>query len=198
RYLSCIALAWMFMQPLVCWAQQTPKTEVSEEDLLAAEARRFFDIGEAAFKAGNHREALDAFERSMNLRASYDTAGNLGLLEIELREYPRAANHLAYCLRHFPTGENRDLKKLVEQNLANAKQYVAEVTFEVNERKATVSVDGEAIGVSPFEHTVFVRAGDDIASAQLGEREVETPFTIERGRSGVVTLKFAKVLPSSA
>lgn len=169
-------------------APQTPARKWMAEGL---EARRNDDL----------LGARNAYQRSFNAYPSFDVAGNLGLVEMELRQYESAANHLAYCLRHFPTGENRDLKRLIEENLAEAKQHVGSVTFLVSDLRTVITLnDDELAPVATNQQEIFVSPGQHRVVARLNDRQAKVSFFVEKGANVEVelTLKEEESETSSA
>jgi hypothetical protein len=113
----------------------------------------------ALAKADRWKEAEPVIREAWSLKQSYDIAGNLGIIENHLSEWPDAAEHLRYALRTFPANGKPEQKKLLELTLANALPHVAAVKIVANVDKADVLVDGRSVGVTPLAESVFVGPG---------------------------------------
>jgi tetratricopeptide (TPR) repeat protein len=91
--------------------------------LLCSDARAddaassLLEQGHAASKEGKRSDALEAYQRSFEKAARYDTAANLGLLELELGNKSDAAKHLALALMYFPKDGDAALRGLLRQKL---------------------------------------------------------------------------------
>lgn len=124
-----------------------------------AKARKLLEEGIAHHSAGDLKRAYEAFRVSQNLRPSYDTAGNLGQVEMKMEKYADAATHFEYCLRNFPTGENRDLKRAVEELYSDVKSKVVTANISVGPPGAVVFLNGNRIGNAPIDYPIFAKPG---------------------------------------
>jgi hypothetical protein len=187
--LSAALSGLAFACPRVGWAGEGEQQE--------ARARALMAEGLEAEQAEDLVKARQAYRQSFKIYPSFDVAGNLGLVEVQLRQYVNAATHLRYCLKHFPTGENRELKRLVSDNYEKARQYVGAVKFTVSNPEAEILVDSKPIEFVPDEEEVFVLAGHHFASAKTETGSVEVEFAVEKGGSTEVELTLVEE-PSSA
>jgi hypothetical protein len=170
-------------------AQSEERAPVGELESSRARARQLFEKGGVAFDARRLEEARVALAESFELHPSYDTAGLLGQTEIELGLYPKAARHLDYCLRHFPTGENLELLERVRVGFSAVQNQVGTLRIQVSPPGAEVSLDGVSIGSAPLEAKVFVEPGKHLVRAtRAGMAPVERAIAVRRGDEEVVTL----------
>ena len=153
------------------------------------EARRLMEEGVAADQSGDKERAVELFTQSLALHPSYDVAGNLGLVKFGLGRYADAANHLSYCLRHFASGQKRELRKLIEEKLLLAREHVAEVTIQVSEPLAEVMIGDEVVGRSPLDFTVFVEPGSHELAAVLGKQRAQEEVELTAGAQLTVDLQ---------
>ncbi len=154
-----------------------------------ARARQLFEKGGAAFDARRLEEARVALAESFELHPSYDTAGLLGQTEIELGLYPKAARHLDYCLRHFPTGENLELLERVRVGFSAVQNQVGTLRIQVSPPGAEVFVDDVSVGTAPLEAKVFVTPGKHLVrAARAGKNPLERAILVQKGDEEVVTL----------
>jgi len=134
------------------------EAEISPKEAeQAKEARALFDEGNVALRAGDYAKAQDALERSFNIRASFDTAANLGQAEMMQGMYVLAARHFEYSLRNFPTGENRDLKKAVSKLFAQVKPKVVTIHAKVSPSGARVTFGDHDLGSAPINYPLFAK-----------------------------------------
>lgn len=165
----------------------TAQAEPSRDE-QRAEARRLLEEGFAADEAGAKDKARRLYLESFSIYASYDVAGNLGLIEFSLERYAEAANHLSYCLRHFPSAESLELKQLIEQKLTVARQYSVTLTLEVSERDAAILLDGEPVGTSPLASELYVTPGIHTLGIRKGDRSAEQTFEAKGGETQTLRL----------
>jgi len=119
---------------------------------LAAEGTDLFANGDA-------KGAEAKLEQAWALKKTADIAGNLGSVELELKEYDRAANHLAYCDRHLPVSTPAEERDRLRTQLGDAKKHVGALVLDVQPDGVEIDVDGENAGRAPLEGPVFVNPG---------------------------------------
>lgn len=131
-------------------------------------ARDVFRQGLAAMKDGKFADARKAFQEAFSIRRTYDVAASLGQVELELKAYRDAAEHLDFALKNFAPRESAESLENVKTGLQTAKQHVAEIRISVNEPSAQIALDGRDVGVSPLANNIFVEAGQHTVEARLG------------------------------
>jgi hypothetical protein len=124
-----------------------------------------FKKGTRAFEEQHFTEAYAALRSAWDLAPSYRTAAGLGQVELHLGQYRDAAEHLSYCLRHYPTDADPRARSFIEQGLDDARGHVAALRVRVNVEGADVQVDGVAAGKSPLEGPLFVDPGSHVVTA---------------------------------
>ncbi len=190
-------LAYLTLVCALCLASGKPalaQTPAAEGSLGGdrARARQLFEKGGAAFDARRLEEARVALTESFEIHPSYDTAGLLGQTEIELGLYLKAARHLDFCLRHFPTGENLELLEQVKVGLSAVQNQIGTLQIQVNVAGAQVFVDDESVGTTPLQTKVFVQPGKHLVRASsTGKQSAERAVLVGRGAEEVVTLELA-------
>lgn len=177
-----------FAQPPPARAPVEPKTA----DDYALEGRTL------AMQPDRLLDARALLLTAWTMKQSYDTAGNLGSVEMELGMMRDAAEHLAFCARNFPAVRDRDqTEKLarVEELLAKAKAQVSSVRLRITDSDAIeltgveVLVDGKSIGRTPLPDEVFVEPGTRVISArQTGYASGEKRIEAVKGGSESVTI----------
>jgi tetratricopeptide (TPR) repeat protein len=131
----------------------------------AERAEQHFKKGTHAFESEKYSEAYASMRTAWDLAPSYRTAAGLGQVELHLGQYRDAAEHLSYCLRHFPADGDPKVRAHVEQGLLEAREHVAALRVRVNVEGAAVAVDGSAAGKSPLDGLLFVEPGSHTVSA---------------------------------
>src|SRR6187551_1245331 len=120
-------------------AQATPALQGSARD----QAIVHFHEGNEAFTRGDTHEAYKQYQTAWQLHQTFDIACNLGRAEAELGKLPQAAEHLAYCLDHFsssPQDELRDARQRYAELFHTVRTQVSSLTFDVDPDGAEVSV----------------------------------------------------------
>src|SRR6187455_1412515 len=158
--LPCLALLASTM------ALATPVRQGSARD----QAIVHFNEGNAAFTRGDTHEAYKQYQTAWQLHQTFDIACNLGRAEAELGKLPQAAEHLAYCLDHFsssPQDDLRDARQRYAELFHAVRTQVSSLSFHVEPDGAEVSVNGARVGKTPLERSVFVLPGTQIVELRL-------------------------------
>ncbi|WP_437481489.1 hypothetical protein WME75_37805 [Sorangium sp. So ce1014] len=148
---------------------------------LYREGNRFYD--EARFV-----EAEARYQAAWDLQQSFDVAGNLGNVELEVGQPREAAEHLLYALNTFPLGDTEEKKLFLQQRLAAAKSQVGALRINVNVDDAEVLIDGKVIGRSPIEAQVFVDPGKRTIEARRSGVRTSTSLLVARGSDQSIAL----------
>jgi len=142
-------------------------------------ARSLAREGTNLFAQGDARGGEAKLEEAWALKKTADIAGNLGSVELELKEYDRAANHLSYCERHLPVSTPKEQREALHAQLAEAKTHVAALVLDVVPGGVEIDVDGENIGRAPLEGPLYVNPGSHRVIAKLdGLVTKEIAFTV--------------------
>ncbi len=144
-------------------------------------ADELFAQGNEAFDKGQLDEAYSIYQQAWALKRTYDIAGNLGQVELKLGKFRDAAEHLDFTLRLFPPTGKSEPREAIRRAFEAARKEVGALSLRVNVQGAAVSIDGKAIGLSPFEATVFVDPGTRVIEATL-EAHLPTRISIEIGK----------------
>jgi hypothetical protein len=148
-------------------------------------ADQLFRKGTEAFEKERYSDAYGALRAAWDLAPSYRTAAGLGQVELHLTQYRDAAEHLAYCLRSFPTSGDAGARRHVEEGLAQAREHVAALRVRVDPEGAEVAVDGHPAGRAPLEGLLFVDPGPHVIQASAEGRTttsetVDAPVRVTR------------------
>ncbi|NUP10722.1 MAG: PEGA domain-containing protein [Polyangiaceae bacterium] len=118
-------------------------------------------------KKSQWQEARAKIAEAWKLKKSYDIAGNLGLVEVQVGDYAAAAEHLDYARRTIPAHVKPEKRKRIEDQLAEAKAKVGCA-------RVTVNVDGSRLKLG--DRTLGPTPTDDLLCAAPGTHTL----TIER------------------
>jgi hypothetical protein len=160
----------------------------------AQQADDHFLKGKAFMKAGNTRGAYEEYKAAWGLRKTYDTAANLGNVELQLGMPRDAAEHMAYALRSYAvTGTTPDKLERMKQVFAQARAQVGGITVKVSVDGAEVFVDDRSVGRSPIADELFVDPGSHVVTAQLqGFDPARTSVAVDKGGSQAATLTLTR------
>lgn len=160
----------------------------------AARARELYLKGrEEMKKEGRLPQAYAYLHEAWTLQKSFDTAGNLALVESNLTRYREAAEHATYALAHYPTGGSAAQHKQLEEVLAAARAQVGTVTVKVSADRATVTIDNQPVGESPLANDVFLEPGNHTLVATVpGCEPARDTVLARKGGSHLVTLTLGK------
>ena len=157
---------------------------------LSQQADEHFLKAKGLMKAGNMRAGHEEYMAAWALKKTYDTATNLGTVELLLGMPRDAAEHLAFAVRNYAvTGVTPDKVEKMKQAFAQARAQVGGVTIRVNLERADIFVDGRSVGRSPLEDEVFLDPGSRVIEARLPNYPpARATITAEKGSSETVTL----------
>ena len=184
--------------PLFCFAPSSHAAgpeDASTTDVEKLALDLYFQ-GNAAFKRGDFQEAREQYQSAWDLKPGYDIAGSLGSAEIKLRDYCRAAEHLAYALRTFPLSGDPTLRVNLNAMFAEARAEVASLKVEVTPADAKMTVDGAPVAASPEpgRAEVFVEAGARVVEvSREGYVSVSQEVLATKGGTSAVEVRLVPV-----
>ncbi len=145
------------------------------------------------YRSTNLVEAEKLYSEAWSLQQSYDIATNLGAVELDLKKFRAAAEHLAFALRAFPARGKQDERDTIAQRLKLAKAEIATLRVRVNVDKADVSVNGKRVGVSPLTDEIFADAGTVTVEAGLdGYAPAKQQLVTKKGEARDVVLEMVR------
>lgn len=141
-------------------AAAEPPAVVPLADALTGEAKEAYESGKLLYADGDYAGAKLKFERAHELAQDPRLLWNMAAAEKQQRRYDRV---LALVERYLAEGgdkltdaDRQEAKSLVDM----VRALVSEVTVNVNEPGAEVSVDGEKIGESPLAAPLTLTQGE--------------------------------------
>ncbi len=188
KKLLLIAFAFLGCVSLSSVARgEDPARNVSKEQ--ADEARALFKDGVQAQREGDFKGAYEALRKSYNLRRSFDTAANLGIVEFRLERYTDSAMHLGYWLRNYPTSEDPERYARMKEMFQQVRPHVGGVRIEVDVPGANVFIDDEPVGAAPIDYELFVNPGEHEVRADFQGKTTSKAFEVDKGGTTDVELR---------
>jgi hypothetical protein len=189
----CGALAAPLLTSAPASAQQAQVIDASS----LAKQRALFDQGNRLYDQNKLAEAEALYLEAWRIKKSFDVAGNLGGLELDLKKWRAAAGFLSFALREFPAGGKPGMRDELLKKLGEARRQVATLRVTVDRPGAEVFVDGTSAGLAPLSDDVYVEAGTHsvevrVDGAPVGQAQVactlgqtqEVPLRVGGGGRG--------------
>jgi hypothetical protein len=155
-----------------------------------ARAKELYDMGNKLYDEQKWAEAEAAYQSAWNLRKSFDLAGNLGDVEMQLGQYRDAAEHLSYAYDEFPTGGKPEVREALGKRIEEARLQVGVLTIKTNVIGARLYVDGNLVGQAPLEKRVFVDVGQRVIEARIdGHDDVLRTINVAKGSTQELDLQ---------
>ncbi|WP_437675813.1 PEGA domain-containing protein [Sorangium sp. So ce131] len=127
-----------------------------------------------------------------------ELAGELGLCELELREYRDAAEHLTWSLEQ-DWALPRALQERFQIGQAKAAFYVVELLLSVDPPDAEVLIDGKPIGRTARTYKLFLEPGRHMVRARApGREDAFHAFNGERGDKQEISMQLPRTASSTA
>lgn len=166
----------------------------ASDTAIQKEARALFDKGKALGKKNDWQGAYDALLRSFELRASHDTAANLAYAAQKAGKHADAARYAAFAIRHMPTAEPEEKRKVVAKMLEEAKKRVATVHLTTDPRSAEILIDDASIGsMESLEDPVFLMPGEHVIEARAaGHEPARERIVATQGAERALSLKLVQ------
>lgn len=155
-----------------------------------ARAKELYEMGNKLYDEQKWAEAEAAYQSAWNLRKSFDLAGNLGDVEMQLGQYRDAAEHLSYAYDEFPTGGKPEVREALGKRIEEARQQVGVLQIKTNILGARLYVDGKLVGQAPLEKGVFVDVGQRVIEARIdGHDDQLRTIDVTKGSKQEIELK---------
>lgn len=157
----------------------------------AERAAALYREGNTLYDQNKYVEAEARYQAAWDIQRSFDVAGNLGNVELVVKQPRDAAEHLSYAIEIFPLGEKPSKKAFLESRLTEARAQVGALKIDVNVEGAEVLVDGRVVGRSPLQGEVFVDPGSRVIEARRGADQTKSSVLVEKGSTQHVSLSMA-------
>lgn len=161
---------------------------------LDIEARRAtYERARTLLTQARFAEAERLFLQLWAESPTYDVALNLADMEMHLKRYRDAAEHITYAMKHFAPREDTQVAKAFREDLNEAKRHIATVFISVSHPGATVLVDGRPLGLSPLGSEIFLDPGRHLIEARLdGFTTAQQTIAAEAGAEHKLNLQLTE------
>jgi hypothetical protein len=147
-----------------------------------AKAKKLFKEGVSYFESGKHAQALEAFEKSYELKPHWAIRFNLGLCYKELGMYTKAKSEFLDFIEEGGSGVKDATEKEVEKELAFLNGIIAVIEIDVNVEDAEIWMDGKFFDNTPLEEKVDLDPGSHLLTIQKkGYETYEEEFILSKG-----------------
>ena len=164
-----------------------------------AKAKKLFKEGVSYFESGKHAQALEAFQKSYELRPHWAIRFNLGLCYKELGMYTKAKTEFLGFMDEGGTGVKEATEKEVEKELAFLNGIIAVIEIDVNVEDAEIWMDGKFFDNTPLQDKVDLDPGSHLLTIQKhGYETYEEEFILSKGerKSFKISLMPSKAGPT--
>lgn len=171
--------------------------DAQPSDPVTDVARARYKAGVKAYDEGRFDEARTAFEEAYQLKAQPVILLNLGLAEIKSNRTAEGGNHLLQFLREYKQATPEDIAG-ANAGIEEAKRKCGQVAISVNQAGADVTIEGVAVGKSPFADALFADPGTRTVGATYGGTSTSAKVDVKKGQVSAVALAFAGVTVPTA
>ncbi|HWA72708.1 MAG TPA: PEGA domain-containing protein [Polyangiaceae bacterium] len=204
-----LSLALISVTPRVARAQEAPSDEAAVEQ-RRTEAKSKYQTGVEAYERKRYKDAVDLFLAADRLAPSAPLSFNIARAYERLGDDSSALRWYRDYLRRNPTAPNGDDVRQTVAKLASAleKKGVQQLSISSTPPGATVSVDEQPVGVTPWtgdlppgKHHVLLSArgyADNERELELGSSEpLDLNVHLDPASSGVSAPAFAEAAPQA-
>jgi hypothetical protein len=181
----------------VCLVSPLRTAHAADDDATTGMARERFKEGVSYFDKKEYDKARAAFLQAYALKHHPAVLLNLAQSELRSGHEADAAMHFAQFLRESKEATDAE-RQSAEAGLSAAKAVAAELTVNVDEEGATVSLDGNAQGQSPLPGALYLTPGPHTISAKKEGREASAQITAAAGQTSSTHLRFKKAAAAPA
>lgn len=151
-------------------------------------------------RRGDNYGAFEFFRQAHELAPTPKTEAQLGLAEQSTGRWADAEGHLTTALRDTQDPWVKKNREILKQSLEDAHVHVGRVEIVGDPEKATVLVNGKAVGVLPLAAPVAVNAGNvDVEVSADGytteRRSINAPA--QQVQTLVIRLKKLELMPTA-
>jgi PEGA domain len=177
---ACVAA--LTLSGAAAWA--APKTTPASQ-----EAATRYGRGIGLYKDGDYSAALAEFRAAYRALPSWEVLYNIGLCERRLYKYGDSVRNLEAYLSQGGSRVPKDRRDAVARELSEIRALTAVVTITVTGDPADVTIDGEAVGSSPFKEPFLLGPGKKVFKAtREGENPAEKSEEIVSGTQVTIVL----------
>ena len=151
----------------------------------AARSRELFRKAAKEYEQGKPLLAYEDYLAAWQLQKSYDIAGNLANVELELGKPRLAAEHAAYALENFPPVGTDKQRAFLEDLFKKAKQQVGTVSILISPEGAavTATLDGQPLPEASLRGAeIYLDPGPhELSVTAPGLESIRRPVIAEKG-----------------
>jgi hypothetical protein len=177
-------------------AQTPPAPSVSAP--TASDARTHFERGVTFYAEGDYPAALVEFKRAYSLAPAWQVLFDIGQSYFQIHDYARALTTLQEFVEEGQDRIPDERRQLVDSEHADLVNRVGHAAIASNVAGATVTIDGEVVGVTPLAEPVLVSVGiRKVVVTSPGGEPVEQAAAVSAGETLDLRFDFAKPPPSA-
>jgi hypothetical protein len=151
------------------------------------EAATHYQRGVALSKDGDYAAALAEFRAAYDAAPSFEVLFNIGLCERRTFRYGQALRTFAAYLEQGGAKVPGERRKAVAQEIEQVRALTAPVAVIVEGEPATIFIDGEHEGTTPFTDLVPLGPGKHVLRAErAGDQPEERAITVVSGQAQAV------------
>lgn len=172
---------------------QTKRTPIRDE--LPPDARRSWNAAIELYEAKDFRGARVEFMRAYDLSHNPRVLFNVGVCDKNLTRYARAVEVWTRQLQEGSSKLSEDEAQATRAAIAAVEQFVSTVQVSSNVDGATLFIDDESIGTSPFSSPVAIDVGrHSLRLHKQGFQDQTVDVTIAGGKPEQVAFKLEPVV----
>jgi hypothetical protein len=189
--LSFSAVTWCTaLLPATALAQTTARPAPPPlAEALHGAAKNAYTAAAALFKQGDYAGAEGKYKEAYDLEKDPRLVFDMAVCERGLHHYARMAALLRRFKAEAAANMSDEDREKVDAALAAIPKYIGSVTVSVDSFGATVTVDGESVGVTPLGAPVWLDPGKHtVVVIREGYVTVERPISVIAGESTTLAI----------
>jgi hypothetical protein len=169
-----------------------PRTLTIKEELPEA-LRDDWEAAGDMFDDGNYRGALVQYQRIYDETKNPRILYNIGISHKELRRYAKALGAWEKQLIHRDKLPKKEVER-AEKAIEVVRPFVSTLTITSNQAGATLIVNGDEVGQTPFLASIPVDVGENVLVLKKeGYVTLERTIEVARGAPAAVTLDLLRI-----
>ena len=152
------------------------------EESLAGDAKQAYDAGRALFDAGDWTGATAKFQSAYDLSHDPRLLFDMAVCARDLRAYARMHDLLTRYEQEAGQGLTPEARADVDAALATIRERIGILRLDVSESDASISVDGRALGASPWAAPIVFDVGQhELHVSKAGFVDAQEEITVAGG-----------------
>jgi hypothetical protein len=191
-HILCVSAVTMAaaLVPATAFAQSDKRSApVPLAQSLHGAAKDAYTTATALFKLGDFTMAEAKYKEAYDLEKDPRLVFDMAVCERGLHHYARMAALLRRFKEEAGASMSDEDRGKVDDALAAIPKYIGQVTVSVDSAGASVSVDGETVGVTPLAAAVALDPGKHtVVVRKEGYVAVERPISVAAGEATTLTI----------